>query len=126
MEPPVQPPVFCAGATRDYIPAVTDAAIRTERLRKVYTSAPPKTGRGAPGIAPDASRSPADRRASSEVVALEALDLEVESGEFFGLLGPNGAGKTTMIGICTTRVIPTSGTAIIEGADVLTQSTLVR
>jgi ABC-2 type transport system ATP-binding protein len=109
-----------------YIPSVTDPAIRTERLRKVYTTAPPRTGRGAPGIAPDASRSPADRRAGSEVVALESLDLQVEAGEFFGLLGPNGAGKTTMIGICTTRVIPTSGTAIIEGADVRTQSTLVR
>jgi ABC-2 type transport system ATP-binding protein len=109
-----------------YIPSVTDAAIRTDRLRKVYTTAPPKAGRGAPGIAPDASRSPADRRAGGEVVALESLDLQVEAGEFFGLLGPNGAGKTTMIGICTTRVLPTSGTAIIEGADVRTQSTLVR
>ena len=109
-----------------YIPSVTDAAIRTERLRKVYTTPPPKSGRGAPGIAPDASRSPADRRAAGEVVALESLDLQVEAGEFFGLLGPNGAGKTTMIGICTTRVIPTSGTAIIEGADVRTQPTLVR
>jgi len=109
-----------------YIPPVTDAAIRTDRLRKVYTTAPPKTGRGAPGIAPDTSRSPAERRAGGEVVALESLDLQVEAGEFFGLLGPNGAGKTTMIGICTTRVMPTAGTAIIEGADVRTQSTLVR
>jgi ABC-2 type transport system ATP-binding protein len=109
-----------------YIPCVTDAAIRTERLRKVYTTAPPKAGRGAPGIAPDASRAPAERRSGGEVVALESLDLQVDAGEFFGLLGPNGAGKTTTIGICTTRVIPTSGTAIIEGADVRTQSTLVR
>ncbi|MEP7066653.1 MAG: ABC transporter ATP-binding protein [Gemmatimonadota bacterium] len=105
---------------------MTDAAIRTQGLRKVYTTAPPKAGRGAPPIASDASRSPADRRAGVEVVALESLDLEVQSGEFFGLLGPNGAGKTTTIGICTTRVLPTSGTAIIEGADVRTQSTLVR
>jgi ABC-2 type transport system ATP-binding protein len=92
----------------------------------VYTTTPPKAVRGAPGIAPDASRSPAERRSGSEVVALESLDLQVESGEFFGLLGPNGAGKTTTIGICTTRVMPTSGTAIIEGADVRTQPTLVR
>ncbi|HEY8793719.1 MAG TPA: ATP-binding cassette domain-containing protein, partial [Gemmatimonadaceae bacterium] len=100
-----------------------DAAILTERLRKVYTTTPPKTGRGAPGMAPDASRAATDRRNGSEVVALESLDLQVESGEFFGLLGPNGAGKTTTIGICTTRVLPTSGTAIIEGADVRTQPT---
>jgi ABC-2 type transport system ATP-binding protein len=91
----------------------------------VYTTAPPKAGRGAPGIAADASRASAERR-SGEVVALDSLDLQVASGEFFGLLGPNGAGKTTMIGICTTRVRPTSGTAIIEDADVRTQSTLVR
>ncbi|MEO7038585.1 MAG: ABC transporter ATP-binding protein [Gemmatimonadaceae bacterium] len=103
-----------------------DAAIRTQKLRKVYTTAPPKSGRGAPGIAADASRAPAERRNGSEVVALESLDLEIQSGEFFGLLGPNGAGKTTMIGICTTRVLPTSGTAIIEGADVRTQPALVR
>ncbi len=105
---------------------MTDAAIRTEKLRKVYTTAPPKAGRGAPGIAPDASRAAAERRAGSEVIALESLDLEIRSGEFFGLLGPNGAGKTTTIGICTTRVLPTSGTAIIEGADVRIQPTLVR
>jgi ABC-2 type transport system ATP-binding protein len=105
---------------------VTIAAIRTEHLRKVYTTTPPKTGRGAPGIAPDTARAGAERRNGSEVVALESLDLEVQAGEFFGLLGPNGAGKTTMIGICTTRVLPTAGTAIIEGADVRTQPTLVR
>jgi ABC-2 type transport system ATP-binding protein len=105
---------------------VTDAAIRTKHLRKVYTTTPPKAVRGAPGIAPDISRGTGDRRAGGEVVALESLDLQVEAGEFFGLLGPNGAGKTTTIGICTTRVLPTSGTAIIEGADVLTQPTLVR
>ena len=109
-----------------YIPCVTVPAIRTERLRKVYTTTPPKSGRGAPGIAPDISRASPERRIGSEVVALESLDLQVESGEFFGLLGPNGAGKTTTIGICTTRVLPTSGTATIEGADVRTQPTLVR
>ena len=60
------------------------------------------------------------------MVALESLDLQVEAGEFFGLLGPNGAGKTTMIGICTTRVLPTAGTRHLGGADVRTQPTLVR
>jgi ABC-2 type transport system ATP-binding protein len=54
------------------------------------------------------------------------LDLEVRDGEFFGLLGPNGAGKTTTIGILTTRVKPTSGTAVVGGADVASQSVQVR
>jgi ABC-2 type transport system ATP-binding protein len=62
----------------------------------------------------------------TEIVALEALDLEVRDGEFFGLLGPNGAGKTTTIGILTTRVRPTSGTALVGGANVATQAVQVR
>jgi ABC-2 type transport system ATP-binding protein len=52
------------------------------------------------------------------VKALEGISFEVPRGEFFGLLGPNGAGKTTTIGILTTRVMPTAGTARIEGLDV--------
>jgi ABC-2 type transport system ATP-binding protein len=61
-----------------------------------------------------------------EIVALHGLDLEVRDGEFFGLLGPNGAGKTTTIGILTTRVKPTSGTALVGGADVDAQAVEVR
>ena len=61
-----------------------------------------------------------------EIVALHGLDLEVRDGEFFGLLGPNGAGKTTTIGILTTRVKPTSGTALVGGADVNRQAVEVR
>jgi ABC-2 type transport system ATP-binding protein len=61
-----------------------------------------------------------------EIVALDSLDLEIREGEFFGLLGPNGAGKTTTIGILTTRVKPTSGSAVVGGADVASQSVQVR
>jgi len=61
-----------------------------------------------------------------ETVALHGLDLRVGEGDFFGLLGPNGAGKTTTIGILTTRVRPTAGTAIVAGADVRTDPVGVR
>jgi ABC-2 type transport system ATP-binding protein len=53
------------------------------------------------------------------VKAVDALDLEVRRGEIFGLLGPNGAGKTTTVGMLTTRVIPTSGSAEVAGIDVV-------
>ena len=53
------------------------------------------------------------------VKAVDDLDLEVTEGEVFGLLGPNGAGKTTTVGMLTTRVIPTSGTATLAGVDVV-------
>ena len=42
-----------------------------------------------------------------------------KKGEIYGLLGPNGAGKTTTIGVLTTNIIPTSGTAHIMGIDVV-------
>jgi ABC-2 type transport system ATP-binding protein len=53
------------------------------------------------------------------VKAVDDLDLTVGRGEIFGLLGPNGAGKTTTAGMLTTRVIPTSGQALVGGIDVV-------
>jgi len=57
-------------------------------------------------------------RKGLEVKALDGISFEIPRGEFFGLLGPNGAGKTTTIGVLTTRVLPTGGSARIEGFDV--------
>jgi ABC-2 type transport system ATP-binding protein len=54
-----------------------------------------------------------------EVIALDGLSLEVEQGTVFGLLGPNGAGKTTTVRVLTTLLSPDSGTAIVDGVDVL-------
>jgi ABC-2 type transport system ATP-binding protein len=52
------------------------------------------------------------------VNAVDGVGFTVARGEVFGLLGPNGAGKTTTIGILTTRVLPTSGRAVVAGVDV--------
>jgi ABC-2 type transport system ATP-binding protein len=52
------------------------------------------------------------------VNAVDGISFTVARGEVFGLLGPNGAGKTTTIGVLTTRVLPTSGTASVAGVDV--------
>ena len=65
-------------------------------------------------------------RPTNDVIALDSLDLDIRSGEFFGLLGPNGAGKSTTIGVLTTRIRPTSGRAVVAGADVATESVRVR
>ncbi len=52
------------------------------------------------------------------MIALDALDLEIEPGEVFCLLGANGAGKTTTINLFLNFVAPSSGTATIKGLDV--------
>ncbi|MET9134652.1 ATP-binding cassette domain-containing protein [Streptomyces antibioticus] len=64
--------------------ADTATAIRTEGSRKVY------------------------QRGQDSLATLEALDLTVSRGEFFGLLGINGAGRSTTIGMPTTLVTPTA------------------
>ena len=56
------------------------------------------------------------------VQALKAVSFDVAPGEIIGLLGPNGAGKTTMMKILTGYLQPTSGTAVIDGLDVVTQA----
>jgi ABC-2 type transport system ATP-binding protein len=55
----------------------------------------------------------------SPVNAVDGVSFTVRQGETFGLLGPNGAGKTTTIGVLTTRVRPTGGSARIGGVDVV-------
>jgi ABC-2 type transport system ATP-binding protein len=52
------------------------------------------------------------------VEAVRGIDFTVAPGEVFGLLGPNGAGKSTTVGMLTTTIAPTSGTARLAGYDV--------
>jgi ABC-2 type transport system ATP-binding protein len=104
------------------------AGVRTEDLRKVFTSAPPlAAGVRATGIL--ATRGRLGRRKDGpkhEVVALDGISLDVRPGEVFGLLGPNGAGKSTTVGVLTTRVRPTSGKAWIGGHPVDTERVAVK
>jgi ABC-type Na+ transport system ATPase subunit NatA len=76
------------------------AVIHTEELTKVY-----------PG---------------TDFAAVDHLNLDVRAGEIFGLLGPNGAGKTTTAGMLTTRVVPTSGRALLGGVDVAAHPALAK
>ncbi|HEY5302893.1 MAG TPA: ATP-binding cassette domain-containing protein [Acidimicrobiales bacterium] len=60
------------------------------------------------------------------VQALKGVSLQVPRGEVFGLLGPNGSGKTTMVRILSTILSPTSGSATVDGFDVVKRPDDVR
>jgi ABC-2 type transport system ATP-binding protein len=60
------------------------------------------------------------------VEAVKGIDFDVAEGEVFGLLGPNGAGKSTTVGMLTTTIVPTSGTARLAGHDVARAPLLAR
>jgi ABC-2 type transport system ATP-binding protein len=70
---------------------MTEAAIRIESLRKIY---------------------------SGGKEALKGVSLDIPRGQIFGLLGPNGAGKSTTINILAGLVTKTSGSASIWGFDI--------
>ncbi|TET90099.1 MAG: ABC transporter ATP-binding protein [Methanomassiliicoccales archaeon] len=61
-----------------------------------------------------------------KIQALKNINLDIYDGEIFGLLGPNGAGKTTLIKCLTTLLIPTEGTAWVNGFNLQKEENLVR
>jgi ABC-2 type transport system ATP-binding protein len=87
---------------------MTDLAIKTEALGRVYKVRGAKKGE------------------LKQRVALKDVNLDVPDGEFFGLLGPNGAGKTTLIKILVTLLSPTTGRALVAGQDVVKHPHAVR
>ncbi|MGF7119456.1 ATP-binding cassette domain-containing protein [Methanobacterium oryzae] len=61
-----------------------------------------------------------------DFTAVDSVNLEVERNTVFGVLGPNGAGKTTLISMLCTILHPTSGTASVNGYDIIKQAKQVR
>src|SRR2546422_3549137 len=90
---------------------MAEPIIKVETLSKMFLSRERKKGAG---------------RKKKEVHALKAVNLEVLDGEVFGLLGPNGAGKTTLIKILTTLLLPTGGTAWVNGYNITKEEDEVR
>lgn len=66
------------------------------------------------------------RKSFGQVQALKGISFHCEPGKVTGLLGPNGAGKTTTIRILSTILKPLSGTATVNGFDVVRESDKVR
>jgi ABC-2 type transport system ATP-binding protein len=99
------PSAEATSATITRSPTGAGVAIAAERLVKTY---------------------PGHGRKAAPVQALDGLTITVDRGTIFGLLGPNGAGKSTTIKILTTLARPDSGTAEVEGVDVLKRPDQVR
>jgi ABC-2 type transport system ATP-binding protein len=111
-------------------------AIEAEQLIKKFPRrAAPNTATGESGdetkpaaSAESRSRWPFRRRKEPAAwfTAVDGVDLHIQRGEVFGLLGPNGAGKSTTIRMLCTLLEPTSGTARVNGFDIVKQSNQVR
>ncbi|MFH8727758.1 ATP-binding cassette domain-containing protein [Streptomyces termitum] len=97
------PPAPAAGPDPADRPRAEDCAVLTRGLVKTYP--------GPGGTGTD---------------AVSGLDLDVLRGETFAFLGPNGAGKSTTISLLCALARPTSGRAVVAGADVLARPDLVR
>ncbi len=61
-----------------------------------------------------------------DVLAVSDVSFEVNKGELFGLIGPDGAGKTSIFRILTTLLLPDSGSAAINGHDVVKDYKYIR
>lgn len=62
----------------------------------------------------------------SSIKALDNVSFDVPKGELFGIIGPDGAGKTTLFRLLTTLILPDSGSAVIEGLDMVKDYAAVR
>ena len=103
-----------AGATRSDSPAPADPVVRIQGLTKRF-----RVQRGWK----DLLLRPGERDLRT---ALDAVDMEVGAGEFFGLLGQNGAGKSTLFKILATLILPDEGSVRVGGVDVTRDPAAIR
>lgn len=66
------------------------------------------------------------RKTFGRVVAVDRIDLTLESGTFVGLIGHNGAGKSTCLRMITGMLRPTEGRILLDGVDVVEEPLVAR
>src|ERR1044072_5082267 len=107
-----------------------DFAIEARQLVKKFPARAgtgDKKSHGERSPAPQPKRNLFARKAPKTMfTAVNGVDLQIQRGEIFGLLGPNGAGKSTTIRMLCTLLEPTSGTAQVNGFDIVKQANEVR
>jgi putative spermidine/putrescine transport system ATP-binding protein len=96
---------------------VDDTAAATTPSERRPGAAGFASGADRPGTEPDVHLSGLTKR-YGETVAVDRMELEIESGEFFTLLGPSGSGKTTTLRMIAGFEIPDDGTVELAGRDV--------
>ncbi|PWB75051.1 MAG: ABC transporter ATP-binding protein [Anaerolineales bacterium] len=109
---------------------MSDFAVEARQLIKKF---PARPGTGDKPIEGGSASSPKKKRwqfwkkePKAMFTAVNGVDLQIQRGEIFGLLGPNGAGKSTTIRMLCTLLEPTSGTAHVNGYDIVRQANDVR
>ena len=107
---------------------MTEFAIDARQLVKKFPARPGTGDKASEAAAPQkrALFPILKRQPKTLFTAVDGVDLQIERGEIFGLLGPNGAGKSTTIRMLCTLLEPTSGTATVNGFDIVKQANDVR
>jgi ABC-2 type transport system ATP-binding protein len=109
---------------------MSDFAIEASQLVKKFPARPGTGDKPLEGESASGARKKRwefwKKEPQATFTAVNGVDLQIQRGEIFGLLGPNGAGKSTTIRMLCTLLEPTSGTATVNGFDVVKQANEVR
>src|SRR5690349_2050142 len=105
---------------------MADFAIDARQLVKTIPARPGTGDKKAEDSPAPKRRIFAKKEPKAMFTAVNGVDLQIERGEIFGLLGPNGAGKSTTIRVLCTLLEPTSGSAQVNGFDIVKQANDVR
>ena len=112
--------------------SLSEAAVALERAGWTPALVAAQLGLQTPSVAPHRNLDETVIRVQGlvkrygDVTAVDGVSFDVRRGEVFGILGPNGAGKTTTLEMIEGLRVPTSGTAVIDGIDVVAQPHAVK